>query len=40
MVSEQINLRAVLGGRARAGFSGGTGDEYAIQDIKSWRFVN
>ena len=37
----KINLKSILGGAsARAGFTAGTGGEYAIQDIQSWKVSN
>ena len=39
--SATVNLKKELGGaEARAGFTAGTGGEYAVQDIQSWKVAN
>jgi hypothetical protein len=40
ITSATVNLRKKLGGSGRAGFTAGTGGEFAIQDIKSWKVEN
>ena len=40
LVSKRINLARLLGGSSRAGFTAGTGGEYATQDVLKWKLTN
>ena len=40
IISQTVNLKKTVGAEARAGFTGGTGGAFMVQDILSWKVAN